>query len=599
MLFPDGMQDKYDMIFPKPCNEEYTEEFYTLKNKYNTDDLYTFYTENKCGNDDIKLTKHAMFERDEYTLIVNGDGIEIGASCDDGYFRGFTSLRQLIRRETGRVQFSDVHDKPVFKQRGFMLDISRARKPKPEYIYELIDLIAGLKYNEFQLYMEDLCFKYSAYPQFTEDFDCLTPDDIVAIDKYCKDRFIELVPHQNGLGHMTAWLKKDELKHLAVTEDTINLLDPEALEVVDNIYGSLLPYFSSKRVHIGLDEALGLGMNQTEEECKNRGKDQVFMDWLNKLSDLCEQKYGKSVMFWADMIINHPECFDRIPQNAIPCAWGYEDIMSQFTDRHCRALTDAGIEKYYVTPATMTWLSFTGRFNMAEFNLRATAEIGEDNGAYGYLVTHWGDPDSPHNTVWSYLPMALGAQYSWYTGIKQQGGWRKPYFRRSAERYLDEYVFKAPISGLLRNLGNYYLLEPEPTAVSTMCTSALYMPVSCTEKTNFYDYTQTGEICNYEDIIRYVEREYAKVDAIEFDELYKREIRVNVKMVVLGAELIIAKINGGFTEEKAKEVIDLIDWIIAEHKHVWLSRDYENGIEQFLGVLNSRREEIPGFVKKS
>ena len=164
MLFTTG-EDRYNYIFPMPTQEEHGDESYKLKNAYNTDDLLTFYQENKDGNSDISIEKNLMFERDEYTLKVDHNGIFIMASCDDGVFRALTSLRQLIKKGNGDVIYSDIHDNPEFKQRGFMYDMSRQRKPKPEYIFELIDIMAGMKYNELQLYIEDLCLKYEAYTE--------------------------------------------------------------------------------------------------------------------------------------------------------------------------------------------------------------------------------------------------------------------------------------------------------------------------------------------------------------------------------------------------------------------------------------------------
>lgn len=597
MLFTTG-EDRYDYIFPMPTQEEHGEESYILKNSYNTEDLLTFYKENKDGNSDITISRDLLLERDEYILKVDGNGIAITASCDDGVFRALTSLRQLIRKGNGDVIYSDIHDNPEFKQRGFMYDMSRQRKPKPEYIFELIDIMAGMKYNELQLYMEDLCFKYKAYPEYTADYDCLTAEDIVAIDNYCKERFIELVPHQNGMGHMSAWLEQEELKHLAVTPDTINFLDPEAFELIDNIYGSLLPYFSSKRVHIGLDEATGLGKGQTEAICKEKGKANVFMDWLNKLSDHCEKKYGKTVMFWSDMVDNHPESFSQIPKNAMPVYWGYETLLMPYVERRCRALSEA-VDKYYVAPSTSPIYAMTGRFDTAEFNIMVMAEVGKDNNAYGYLLTHWGDPDMPHNAVWSYMPLALAAQYSWNTGVKQHGGCRRPYFRFNAQDYLDEYVFGgAKVSATLRDIANFYLMEPERISYSTMCGSAMYYPVSKLVRDDYFDSRKVCKRYHFENIIDLMNRGIEDVEASGVCEFYKRQIIVNIKMVIAGAEIMLAKVDRGFTKEKANEVVELFDWIIEEHKAVWRMYNYEKGIEAFVANLEARRNEVKEFIRE-
>lgn len=599
MIYKTGEQDKYNYIFPRPKNDEFVEDkSYTLKCNYTDGDLLTFYNETKNGNDDITITKDLMLERDEYTLKADGNGIVITASCDDGVFRALTSLRQLIKKGNGGVMYCDVHDKPVFKQRGYMWDISRKRKPRVEYILKIVDMLAELKYNEFHLYMEDFCFKFEAFPQFTADFDCLTAEDIRYIDAYCKERFIELVPDLNGMGHMTAWLATDEFKHLAVTNETMNFLDPEALDLMDKIYGSLLPNFSSKRVHIGLDEALGLGKGQTEEECNKKGKATVFMEWLNKLADLCENKYGKTVMFWDDMIIHHPESLPLMPKNAIPVEWGYETIFSQFIPENCAAL-EKMVDKYYVAPSDCTCLAITNRWDVTENNIRTMAEMGEKHNAYGYLLTHWGDPDHPHNQVWGYLQICLAGQYCWNPGWPQQGGWRKNYFVYNAEDFLDEFMFGGEkVARWLRYLGNYFLLEPERLAVSTVCANCLYMPVADTVKTDFFEVDSFGGRWHLDNVIRYMSDGIAEVEKLDFDDIHKREIIVNCKMVIAGAKIYIAKVEGGFTKEESEEMVKLLEWIIKEHTELWLIRDYEKGIEAFLEVLNTRLSEVKTFTKE-
>ncbi|MBR5506992.1 MAG: hypothetical protein IKV88_02990, partial [Clostridia bacterium] len=60
-------------------------------------------------------------------------------------------------------------------------------------IMHLIDILAELKYNEFQLYMESFCFKYETLNEYTKDLNCLDADDIKILDQYCADRFIDFV----------------------------------------------------------------------------------------------------------------------------------------------------------------------------------------------------------------------------------------------------------------------------------------------------------------------------------------------------------------------------------------------------------------------
>ena len=117
--------------------------------------------------------------------------------------------------------------------------------------------------------MESPVFDYKSFPDIVES-DHYTSEDIAELDKYCAERFIELVPNQNSLGHMEKWLKNEKLKRLAIDENaekvtTLNPLDPGSVELMDKIYGDLLPSFSSGLFNIGMDEPWELGSGKTKE----------------------------------------------------------------------------------------------------------------------------------------------------------------------------------------------------------------------------------------------------------------------------------------------------------------------------------------------
>ena len=598
-VFHDEIQRQYGKIFPKPYKEEYFDEFYDLKQMSKKENPFEFYTEFKNGNLDLSLKENTELDEEAYKIDVSNEGIVIEYSCDKSLYRAFTSLWQLICED--KVQFCSVYDKPEFKQRGYMLDISRGRIPKLEEILKIVDYISGLKYNEFQLYMENFCFKYSNFPEFTKDFDCLTPNDIKVIDKYCKDRFIELVPSQNGFGHMRTWLDRDEYKHLEVTDgeaktDTLDITNPEAYKLIDKIYASLLPLFSSDKVHIGMDEAFGLGKFQLESVCKEKGKSKVFADWLNKISDLCEKKYNKSVLFWSDMIINYPEIFSDIPKSAIPCIWDYEDMAMHLTENKCRMLHDKNI-KYYIAPATSTWLSFCGRFENAAFNIRACAEMAKEYDAEGILLTTWGDGGHTQFFAWELVPIALNAQYAWNTGIKQHGGWRRPYYVTEAQRYADKYVFKAEVSKYLCRMANYYQLEPERIHGGTICHWILQTPLEKMIKPDFFDFEKIGSHFDFCELKKYVSALIDIISNMDFEDRFKREIILDGRLVILACEYAFVKIDKAVSEEKAEEITKLSKSLIKEYDELWHLTCFDNGIDTSIGYIKDRQKELTKFIK--
>ena len=589
------------MLFPLPRQIEMLDGFYQMKKCLKDYDVVMFYREIQTGYEGVTIRKIEGLTQEEYRLSIDENGILIEYTTEEGLFRAATSLLQLAKRGRGKVQYTKIVDKPDIKRRGYMLDISRGRMPKVETIKTMIDFLVSLKYNEFQLYMEGDCFKYAAYPKETADFDCLTPEDIRELDKYCRDRFMDLVPNQNSFGHMYTWLKKPDFHHLGLfeadeTPSTLNPILPESFEFMKNLYVSLLPNFSSDYVNIGLDEAYGLGKFQIEEYCKEKGKDVVFMEWLNKLNDHITSTYGKKVMFWADMIYNYPQSYHMVPKDAIALEWGYELIQSQRMTDHCIAYKNAGV-RYYVCPSCNTHGSFTSRMDVTTFNIRTCAELAVEYGAEGLLLTDWGDNGHPQFGVWSMVPCALNGQYGWNIGKMQDGESFKAEFIRASEDFVDEYAFEGKkVSRLMYRMANYYLLEPERVHVCTMCAKQLSMPMNQTKYAHLFDLKDSGDDFYFDNVTDYVSRVMADIEKIDFDERMKREIRFTALLIELGSEVCKVKLNPEITKEKADALVKMLDLAIDEYEELWNYRNYAKGIEKFMAHLKGRKEEILNLV---
>ena len=586
------------MLFPQPQRYRFLNESYRLEGAFESYSLVELYKAVKSGIDEITVKNDPTLRKEEYSINIDLNGITVCVSCDEGLYRASTSLLQLIKKGNGSVPCCQVVDFPILSRRGYMLDISRCRMPKVETIKQIIDYISSLKYNEFQLYMEGHVFKYKEFPQYTDSFECLTPDNIEEIDRYCKERFIDFVPNQNSLGHLRQWLDEKELSHLAVNGDgqgsgTINPLDPESLDFIDRLYASVLPHYSSDCINIGLDEAYGLGKGQTADYCARYGKDVLFMEWLGKISGLADKYRKKNVMFWSDMIYKFDKTYNMIPENATLLEWGYELIQSQRMTEHCIKFKNAGL-KYYVCPSCNTHYTFTGRMDVTTFNIRTTAEIAAEHGGEGLLLTDWGNGDGhPHFWVWSAVPIALAGQYAWNIGIEQDGEKFKPEFIRNSEKYVDEVLFNgANVSRLLYRMGNYYLLEPERVHCSTMCGGTFKLPLTETNFNNLFDLKDSGDAFYFDNIIGYVTSVLSDIEKIAFDNRLKREIAVNSKTVILSAELCKLRLGYGLSTEKKKELIDLIDWIADEYRELWLYRNFEKGVEDFENQLAGRKADL-------
>lgn len=360
---------------------------------------------------------------ESYELTIAPRGIEIVANSPRGIFYGVCTLNQILQSPIlHRQSLPCLHiiDYPDFRARGVMLDISRDKVPTMPTLYDLIDLLASWKINQLQLYTEHT-FAYQNHREVWQNASPLTAQEILELDKFCRERFIELVPNQNSFGHMHRWLEHPRYRDLAETPDgcvmwgeprgpfSLNPLDPRSLALIEELYDELLPNFSSRQFNVGCDETLDLGQGRSKAECERRGAGRVYLDFLLKIYNAVKAR-GHTMQFWGDIIVQHPELIPELPRDAIALEWGYQ--ADHPFDEDGAQFARAGIP-FYVCPGTSTWNSIAGRTANALGNLCNAAENGLKHGAIGYLNTDWGDNGHWQYLPFSYIGFAYGAAVSW------------------------------------------------------------------------------------------------------------------------------------------------------------------------------------------
>jgi hexosaminidase len=356
-----------------------------------------------------------------YRLEITPDKISLAYSHQQGLFYGIMTLRQIIQQSDHQLRCLQITDYPDFEQRGVMLDVSRDRVPTMPTLLRLVDDLAHLKINQLQLYIEHT-FAYPQHETVWRQASPFTSEDLLILKQYCRERFIDLVPNQNSLGHMERWLKHDAYRHLAESpagfEDwagmwrnpsTLNPTDPAAFEFITALYDVLLPHFDSPFFNVGCDEPWELGRGKSRAVAEQVGVGRVYLDWLHKLQTYVHQS-ERTMMFWGDIITNHPELIAELPPETIVLEWGYE-ATHPFAER-CQRYASAGIP-FYVCPGTSSWNALVGRVDNARGNLQQAAQQGLAYGASGYLITDWGDNGHWQPLVASYAGIVYGAGVAW------------------------------------------------------------------------------------------------------------------------------------------------------------------------------------------
>jgi hypothetical protein len=369
-----------------------------------------------------------------YRLTVTPDGVEVRAASPQGLFRAAATLAQLLLSEPGRdvIPCVDIVDWPDFPARGFYRDVTRGRVPTLDSLKRLADTLAFYKINQLQLYVEH-AFAFSMIPEFSEGNTPLAAADIVELDKYCADRFIDLVPSLSTFGHLYELLRLPRFERLneldvkasetprdlwdRMAHYTLNVSDPGSMELVKGMIGEYAPLFSSKRFNICCDETFDLGKGKNAERARSEGVGRLYVEFVNKVIDAVKS-VGKEPMLWGDIVLKHPEYISELPGGTVFLNWDYAPDAG---DESVKKFRDAGVAQY-VCPGVQGWSRFAADVDRACANISRMARFGVEAGAVGVLNTDWGDCGHVNLPATSCHGLAFGAALSWNAGDGADSG---------------------------------------------------------------------------------------------------------------------------------------------------------------------------------
>lgn len=423
---------------------------------------------------DIVLKSSCGYPSEAYSLRIGQTEAEICCSDPAGGFYGLITLCQLLSQEED-VRCCTIEDKPELQIRGVMLDISRGKVPTLDTLKFMADRLALFKINHLELYLEGLSFAYPAHRKLWENETPVTPDELCELNRYCRERFIDLVPCQNGLGHMSRWLSLKGFRPLAECPEgftvrehtfpptTLDPSDPDSLRFVEGLYDELLPCFDSTLVNACLDEPFELCMGKNRDGDKYR----LYTDYANRLSEYLKSR-GRRMMMWGDVIAGNEKAQACLDPDIMILDWGYEKE-HPFSERAER-LARSG-RSFCLCPGTNSWLSFTGMTDNMLSCIRSCSGAARKYGAAGMIVTDWGDMGHLQYLPVSWAGILASAAHSWSTD-----GCTRENLAEALNRYI--FLDSAQVMGRLAlDAGNYYLLEefllPCRTLASTVLNSGL------------------------------------------------------------------------------------------------------------------------------
>jgi hexosaminidase len=523
-----------------------------------------------------------------YVLDTTGDAITLQAISPAGVFYGAQTLKQLLRQYGAKLPRMRIDDYPDFARRGVMLDISRDKVPTRAELFKLVELLASLKINELQLYTEHT-FAFEKHATVWKNASPITPEDILALDAHCRAHFIDLVPNQVTFGHMRRFLIHETYRDLSEAPDgcdtrwgrfdrpfTLNPGDPRSLALVGELLDDVVPNFSSRFVNVNCDETVDLGEGRSKTDVQARGAGRVYLDFVLKIQQLVKQ-HGRTMQFWGDIIMEHPELVPELPKDAIALEWGYE-YDHPFAEHGARYAA-SGVP-FYVCPGTSSWRTIGGRTDNMIGNIINAAENGIKHGAVGLLNTDWGDLGHLQPLVASYLGYAFGAAASWCLAENRD---------IDLSRASSMHVFgdaSGAAGKLAYDIGNIYRLYPKRTFNSTAYFHGIVdntLNGTVTEVPPAVTKAVLAEIARLERALRALKLTTPEAAIV------KQEWAYALAVIRYGAQRL-ARMNAGQKASASEKAT--LKRLLALHKKVWLLRNRPGGIADSAANLAGKPDDM-------
>ncbi|MBE3583927.1 MAG: beta-N-acetylhexosaminidase [Limnochordaceae bacterium] len=327
----------------------------------------------------------------------------------------FRALGRLAGEVASGQSFTGFSERSGFEMLGIMVDASRNGVPRLDAVKKLMRHVALMGINTLMLYTEDT-YEVPGQPFFGYLRGRYTQAELKELDDYAFNLGIELIPCIQTLGHLGQVLQWPAYWSYRDTNDVLLAESGKTYELLEQMITAVSGPLRSKRIHIGMDEAFGIGSGRYKQLHGEKRPFDILNVHLTRVREICH-RHGLRPMIWSDMYFRlgskTHDYYDKatvIPEDvkqAIPkdvdlVYWDYYHVDSAFyaewMDRH-RELGSEPIMAGGVWTWDRLWAALPFSFTTTAACMRACKQKGLKQA----IVTLWGD-DGMECDVFTALP---------------------------------------------------------------------------------------------------------------------------------------------------------------------------------------------------
>jgi len=347
---------------------------------------------------------------ENYVLQIQPDAVTISGRGAEGLLYGVQTLRQLIRanRQGDALLCLTIRDWPSIRWRAFQDDLTRGPSSTLDNLKLQAALGAFLKQNIFTYYME-YQFAHAKHPVIGPKDGSLTPEELTALVKFSAPLHLNILGNQQSFGHFSAILAHPEYAALRETPDILCPTNEATYRLLDDFYCEVAPLLPFPFFNVCCDETEGLGTGPSKPVAEKLGVGGLYVQHIRRVHDLVQGKYGKRMMMWGDIILQHPDKLKNVPKDTVMLSWGY-DPRANF-EGQITPFAKSGYD-FFVCPGVNNWSRVLPNFGAATTNIWNFVRDGAKHGALGVLNTAWDDDGENFNAP-NWHGIAWGAECAW------------------------------------------------------------------------------------------------------------------------------------------------------------------------------------------
>lgn len=383
---------------------------------------------------------HYTIAEDGYTVLVQKgcDGLTVGTENGvfliryqhkAAFFRGLAILADKLRQR--KTTFL-IRETPRFRQCGTMLDVSRNAVLTVETVKDFTERIALMGLTMLMLYTEDV-YEIQQYPWFGYMRGAYTQAELREMDNHCRIFGIELIPCIQTLSHLGCALRWPYAKDIKDMPGILLVDEAKTYELIEEMFRTCRACFSSRQIHIGLDEAVGMGLGNYLKHNSYTPVYDLMIRHIQKVAAIAE-RYGFTPMMWSDMFFRlgavqsdyAPEAVvpadaaEKLPQHISMVYWDYDTVCENrlqcLMEKHKelkRELIFAG--------GIWTWNRLTPNMEKSFKTAQAQLSVCKKQGIKTVFATVWENGSMGGCNIYTVLPgLQMYAEQNYHDEVDKE-----------------------------------------------------------------------------------------------------------------------------------------------------------------------------------